>query len=363
MSDDECLRKDSISARAFDRRAADDPPARARAVVIGGGIIGCSVAFHLAALGWTDTVVLERHSVASGTSWHAAGLVTRTRPTHVQTELASYSRDFYKGLAQRTGIDVGYYESGSISLAQTPERMVELDYVHSMARHHDLPVERLDPAEVAAAVPVLETGDLVGGLLFHGDATVNPGVAAFATAEAAFDLGVRIVEGVRVTGFRLSGGRVTGVQTDRGLVECEVAVIAAGLWSRDLGLMAGAHVPLQAVQHAWVQTAAVAGVTRDLPIVRDLDGHFYARHYRGGLVIGAFAPGAKARRTSSIPPDFAFGEFEPDRAHMDQPLAAARRRIPAARDVAVEHSLNAPESFTPDAVFLMGETARLWPNG
>ena len=360
MSDGgEHLRKGSIKARAFDERAAGDPPARARAVVIGGGIIGCSVAFHLAALGWTDTVVLERHSVSAGTTWHAAGLMTRTRPTHVQTDLASYSRDFYKGLRERTGVDVGYYESGSLSLAQTPERMVELDYVHSMARHHDLPVERLDPSGIAHAVPLLETVDLVGGVLFPGDATVNPGVATYATAMAAFDLGARIVEGVHVTGFRLADGRVTGVQTDKGLVECEVAVIAAGLWSRDVGLMAGTHVPLQAVQHAWVQTTAVAGATRDLPIVRDLDGHFYARHYRGGLVIGSFAPGAKARRTSSIPPDFAFAEFEPDREHMDRPLAAARCRIPALRDAGLEHFLNAPESFTPDAVFLMGETAEV----
>jgi 4-methylaminobutanoate oxidase (formaldehyde-forming) len=355
----EHLRKDAISASTFDPSATGKPPARARAVVIGGGIIGAATAFHLAELGWTDTVVLERHSITSGTTWHAAGLVTRTRPTHAQTELARYSGDFFKGLQERSGVDIGYYESGALSLAQSRDRMVEIDYVHSVARHHGLPVHRLGPAQIAAAFPLLETRDLVGGVLFEGDATVNPGLAGYATAKAAFDIGVRIVEGVTVTGFRLSGGRVTGVETDRGLIECEVAVIAAGLWSRDVALLAGANVPVQAVQHVWVQTAEVDGATRDLPIVRDLDGNFYARHYRGGLVIGAFAPGSRSRSTSSIPEEFAFGEFEPDWAHMARPLANARHRIPHARDVQVVHFLNAPESFTPDAVFLMGETAEV----
>ena len=239
----EHLRKDAISASAFDPRVSGDPPARARAVVIGGGIIGAATAFHLAELGWTDTVVLERHSVTSGTTWHAAGLVTRTRPTHAQTELALYSRDFYKDLHERTGVDIGYYESGALSLAQSRDRMIEIDYVHSIARHHGLPVHRLGPAQIAAAFPILETIDVVGGVLFEGDATINPGLAGYATAKAAFDLGVRIVEGITVTGFRLNGGRVTGVETDRGLIECEVAVIAAGLWSRDVALLAGANVP------------------------------------------------------------------------------------------------------------------------
>ncbi len=278
----EQLHKADMTARDFDSPAVADPPARVRAVVIGGGIIGACVAYHLATLGWIDTVILERHSLTSGTTWHAAGLVTRTRPTHVQTELACYSRDFYRGLGERSGIDVGYYENGSISLAQTAGRMVELDYVHGIARHHGLPAYRLGPSDIAAAVPQLETRDLVGAVLFEGDATVNPGVAAYATARAAFDLGVRIVEGVTVAGFGLSNGRMTAVHTDRGTIECEVAVIAAGLWSRHVALLAGARVPVQAVQHVWVQTAQVAGVTRDLPIVRDLDGHFYARHYRGG---------------------------------------------------------------------------------
>jgi glycine/D-amino acid oxidase-like deaminating enzyme len=215
----EQLHKADITTRDFDTRAAADPPVRARAVVIGGGIIGASVAYHLATLGWTDTVVLERHGVTSGTTWHAAGLVTRTRPTHVQTELAQYSGDFYKRLGERSGIDVGYFENGAISLAQTPERMVELDYVRSMAVHHGLPVHRLGPSEISAAVPLLETRDLVGAVLFEGDATVNPGVAAYATAKAACDLGVRIVEGVTVTGFGLSNGRVTAVHTDRGTIE------------------------------------------------------------------------------------------------------------------------------------------------
>jgi 4-methylaminobutanoate oxidase (formaldehyde-forming) len=199
----------------------------------------------------------------------------------------------------------------------------------------------------------------VGGVLFEGDATVNPGIAAYATAKAAFDLGVRIVEDCRVTGFRLEGGRIAGVETDRGTIGCEVAVIAAGLWSRELGGLAGARLPLHAAEHMWVQTEPLEDADRELPILRDLDGHFYVRHYRGGFVIGAFEPDGKPRADGSIPADFAFGEFEPDWEHFALPLGKARRRVPALEGARFAHFLNGPESFTPDGDFLLGETAEV----
>ena len=170
---------------------------------------------------------------------------------------------------------------------------------------------------------------------------------------------MRFVEGVRVTGFRLDGGRVTGVETDRGPVECEVAVIAAGLWSRDLGLLAGARLPLHPAEHYWAQTEPVEGATRDLPIVRDLDGSVYVRHYRGGLLVGAFEPDGRPRTTASIPEDFSFGEFEPDLEHFARPLSSARERVPALAEARWAHYLCAPESFTPDGAFLLGETAEV----
>jgi len=355
----ERLRDDTLSARAFDPRASEAPPARARAVVIGGGIIGTSVAYHLARLGWTDTVVLERSRIASGTSWHAAGLMTRTRGTHVQTELASYSRDFYEGLEELSGVDVGYYPNGSLSVARTAERLTELRYSLTMARHHGLPAHELTPREIAGVSPLLAVDDLVGGVLFENDATVNPGWAALATARAAFDLGVRVIEGVRVTGFKLDGGRVVAVETDRGKMECDAAIIAAGLWSRDLGLLAGARLALHPAEHYWAQTEPVDGASRDLPIIRDLDGSIYVRHYRGGLVVGAFEPDGRPRTTASIPADFAFGEFEPDLEHFARPLAQARVRVPALAEARFAHYLCAPESFTPDANFLLGETAEV----
>jgi 4-methylaminobutanoate oxidase (formaldehyde-forming) len=277
MVPQERLRDATLTATSFDPQAAGPPPARARAVVIGGGIIGASVAFHLARSGWTDTVILERSRVASGTSWHAAGLVTRTRGTHVQTELASYSRDFYEGLAALSGIDPGYHPSGSLSLARTPERLTELRYALTMAHHHGLPAREMAPDEIASVSPLLAVGDLAGGVLFEGDATVDPGWSALATAKAAHDLGVRVVEGARVTGFRGDGGRVGAVEADRGAVECEVAVVAAGLWSRDLGLLARARLAPRAAEHYWAQTGPVEGATRDLPIVRDLDGSVCAQ--------------------------------------------------------------------------------------
>ena len=359
MAQAERLRDATLTATSFDPRAAGDPPARARAVVVGGGIIGASVALHLARLGWTDTVVLERSRVASGTSWHAAGLMTRTRGTHVQTELASYSRDFYEGLAALSGVETGFYANGSLSVARTRERLTELRYALSMAHHHALPARELTPDEIAAVSPLLAVGDLAGGVLFEDDATVNPGWAALATAKAAHDLGVRVVEGVRVTGFRLEHGRLTGVETDRGAVECEVAVIAAGLWSRDLGLLAGARLALHPAEHYWAQTEPVDGATRDLPIVRDLDGSIYVRHYRGGLLVGAFEPDGRPRTTASIPAGFAFGEFEPDLEHFARPLAEARVRVPALAEARFAHYLCAPESFTPDGNFLLGETAEV----
>jgi heterotetrameric sarcosine oxidase gamma subunit len=355
----ERLRDATLSALRFDPAAGADPPARARVVVVGGGIVGTAVALHLAELGWTDTVVLERGRVGCGTSWHAAGLVTRARASHVQTAMAGYSRDFYAGLTARSGIDIGFYASGSLSVARTDERMTELDYTLAMARHHGYPNRRLAPAELVAVWPPLEPDGLVGGALFEDDATVNPGFAALATAKAAFDLGVRVFEGCRVLGFRLSGGRVTGVVTERGTVDCEVAVVAAGLWSRDLAAGVGVRLALHAAEHMWVQTAPVEGAVRALPILRDLDGHVYLRHYRGGFVVGAFEPAGKPRTTASLPPDFAFGEFRPDWRHFGPSLDKARELVPALRTAQVVHFLNAPESFTPDGAFLLGETAEV----
>jgi len=355
----ERLRDDSLTARDFDDRVGDDPPQRARAVIIGGGIIGASVAFHLARLGWKDIVVLERGRVSCGSTWHAAGLMTRTRGTHVQTRLASASRDFYRDLTELSGIDVGYYQNGSVSLAQTPERVTELGYTLAMARHHGQSVHWMGPSEFADISPILSSDGVLRAVYFEGDATVNPGVAAYATAKAATDLGARFFEGCRVTGINVVEGRVTAVETERGSIECEVVAIAAGLWSRELGLRAGARLALHPAEHMWVQTEPVAGADRDLPIVRDLDGRYYARHYRGGLLIGAFEPDAKPRSASSIPPDFAFGEFEADWPHFATPRGMAEKRIPALRDASFAHFLNAPESFTPDANFLLGETAEV----
>jgi glycine cleavage system aminomethyltransferase T/glycine/D-amino acid oxidase-like deaminating enzyme len=361
---DERLRDASYRTTDFDPGAAADPPARARAVVVGGGIIGSSVALHLARLGWSDTVVLERGRVAGGTTWHAAGLMTRTRGTHMQTELASYSRDFYRDLAGLSGVDVGYYPNGSLSVARTPERLTELRYALTLAHHHGLPARELSREEIAEVSPLLAVGDLAGGVLFEDDATVNPGWAAFATAKAAHDLGVRFAEGARVTGFLLdhaasASARVTGVRTDRGDVECDVVVLAAGLWTHDLALLAGARVPLHPAEHYWAQTEPVDGATRDLPIVRDLDGSIYVRHYRGGLVVGAFEPDGRPRTASSIPGDFSFGEFPPDLEHFGRPLARARERVPALERARFAHYLCAPESFTPDGNFVLGESAEV----
>ena len=286
--------------------------------------------------------------------------MTRTRGTHVQTELAAYSRDFYRELAALSGVDVGYYPNGSLSLARTPERLTELRYALTLARHHGLPARELAPERSTPSLRCSAVGDLAGGVLFEDDATVNPGWAAFATAKAAHDLGVRVVEGVRVTGFKLDrAGASSPCETDRGDVECEVAVIAAGLWSRDLGLLAGARLALHPAEHYWAQTEPVEGATRDLPIMRDLDGSIYVRHYRGGLLVGAFEPDGRprtrrrSRRTSPSASSSRTWSTSSDR----WPRRACR--VPALAEARFAHYLCAPESFTPDGNFLLGETAEV----
>src|SRR4051794_10178594 len=261
------LEKD-ISAVCFDASAVDGAlPSQARTVVIGAGIVGSSVAYHLAHLG-EEVLVVERASVASGTSWHAAGLVVRGRSTHVFTELASYGVDLYGRLPGETDVDVNLDQCGSLTLARTAGRLDELKYVAGVARHHDIPNELIDPARVEQLCPIAVGDGLVGALFQPDDGHVNPGMAALALATGAHRSGAVFREGIRVTGVRTLRGRITGVVTDRGVIECERAVLAGGLWARDLGEMCGVSVPLWPAKHIHVQTAPMDGVTAATPVLR-----------------------------------------------------------------------------------------------
>lgn len=353
----EALLDDSISATRFAPEARDeDLPGRVRVVVIGAGVAGSSVAYHLAGMGVSDVLVLERRRIASGTSWHAAGLLARVRGSHPMTELAGYGVDAYSRLEAETGVPIGYHRSGSLTLAQTPARMDEIAYTAAMAHHHGVEANIIAPEAVAGLWPLASTDALLGGLHQPGDASVNPGWAALALAKGAHDRGVRIREGIRVDRIFTSGDAVAGVQTERGIVECETVVACCGLWTRDLAASVGASVPLYAAEHVHVTTGPVEGAVASLPILRDLDGYLYIRHYRGRLLVGAFEPNGKPRSVDSIGRDFAFGEFDPDWDHFAPVRRNAERRVPALKAAEWERFLCAPESFTPDANFCLGET-------
>ena len=351
---------DTLTATSFASDAGNRPlPDRAQVVIVGGGIAGSSIAYHLAGLGITDVLLLERSRIASGTSWHAAGLVARVRGSHPMTELANHGVDLYRGLADETGVDVHFRPTGSLTLAENEGRMTELRYAAAIARHHETEARLLEPSEVPEVWPLISTDGLVGALLQPGDGTVNPGYAALALAKGAHDRGAAIRERVRVEELLLEGRTMTGVRTDRGDVEVETVVLACGLWTRDLAGTVGVPVPLYAAEHVHVSTEPIEGSHDLLPLVRGLDGSFYARHHAGGLMIGAFEPNGRPRSTASIPDEWAFGEFGPDWEHFAPTRANATRRIPALEDAEFTRFLRAPESFTPDVNFCLGETAEV----
>lgn len=331
-----------------------DPPARARVVIVGGGIVGASIAYHLTKLGVADVVVLERARLTGGTTWHAAGLVSQVRGTHALTELSRINTELFASLPAETGVETGFRQIGSLTVARTPGRMEELRAGVSMAREIGVDCHELTPREVLDWWPVAEVDDLVGATVTPNDGTVNPGDATLALAKGAVDRGARYVEGVAVTGFGLERGAVTAVETDRGTIECDAAVLAAGLWTAELARLAGASVSLYPAEHVWVMTEEAAGAEERFPILRDLDGYLYVRHYRGRYVIGAFEPKGKPKAPSDVDPG-GFVEFGEDWDHFAPVLAAARERVPALRDLGFAHYLRAPESFTPDANFQLGE--------
>ena len=340
--------------------AVAEVPSSARVVVVGGGIVGASVAYHLTQLDVGDVVVVERGHLTNGTTWHAAGLVAQVRGTHALTELSRINADLYERLSAETGVETGFRRVGALTVARTEARMQELLYAISLARDAGIPAEVLEPADVKRHWPPAATDDVVGGTLFPTDGTVNPGDAALALATGAHAGGSTFVEGVGVTGFRLrrpDGGRVPSIEavvTDQGVVECEHAVVAAGLWTSEVARLAGVSIPLFPAEHVWVMTKEASGAEERLPILRDLDGYLYVRHYRGRYVVGAFEPRGKPRAPADVD-DGGFVEFGPDWDHFAPVLTAARQRLPELESLEFEHYLRAPESFTPDSNFHLGE--------
>jgi 4-methylaminobutanoate oxidase (formaldehyde-forming) len=334
---------------------ADALPSHARVVVVGGGIAGCSVAYHLTRIGWTDVVLLERREISCGTTWHAAGLVGQLRATHNLTRLAKYGGDLYERLEAETGQATGFRRPGSLSVARTPDRMTELRRGASMARCFGVEVEVITPSEAHRRWPLLRSDDLVGALWLPGDGRTNPIDTTRALALGARKGGARIVENVEVTGFQLKDGAVAGVRTTAGDVACEVVVNCAGMWARALGRLAGVTVPLHASEHFYIVTEPMAGVTADLPVLRDTDGYIYVREEVGGLLMGGFEPVAKPWGMNGIPADFAFSLLPEDWDHFQVLMEQALVRIPSLATAPVRSHVNGPESFTPDGRYMLGE--------
>ncbi len=335
-------------------------PSRAQVVVIGGGIVGTSTAYHLAHLGWTDVVVLEQGQLSSGTTWHAAGLLGQLRATESGTRLVQYSAELYGRLEQETGLATGFKRCGGVTVARTDDRMVQLRRTAATAEVYDLECELITPARARELYPVLATEDLVGAVWLPGDGTANPVDVTASLARGARDLGVDVFEHTRVVGVEQSGGRATGVVTDRGTIETEVVVNCAGQWAKAVGALAGVHVPLHSAEHFYVISEQIEGVHPNLPILRDPDGYTYFKEEVGGLVIGGFEPEAKPWvGPDQLPYPFEFQLLDEDWDHFSILMESALLRIPALHHTGIRKFYNGPESFTPDNQFILGEAPEL----
>ena len=285
-------------------------PSHSQVVIIGGGIIGCSVAYHLTKLGWRDVVLLERGQLTCGTTWHAAGLVMQLRSTHTLTELCRYGAQLLSTLKDETGQDTGFRRTGSLPIARTAERLTEISRVVSLGKTFGVEAHMLSPREIRERYPLLDETQIVGGAFIPGDGQTNPVDSAQALAKGARTGGARIVENVTVTGFHIEGGAIKGIHTSSGSITCEVAVLSAGIWSRDLGALAGVHVPLYASEHMYVLTEPHQSIPRDLPVLRDADGFVYVKEDAGKLLVGSFEPRAKSLPMEKLPARFEFGELQ-----------------------------------------------------
>ena len=339
-------------------------PARARIVIVGGGVIGCSIAYHLTQLGVRDVLLIEKHALTAGTTWHAAGLIT-SAGFHDETSLwmARYTRDLYARLEQETGHSTGFRPVGHLSIATTAARMETLVRERDYQVGFGVPNEIVTPRDITDLFPLVRADDLVGGSYVSDEGRADPVGVATALAKGARMGGATFVEGVRVTGMRRSGRQVTGVITDQGEVEAETVILAAGLWTRQLARTAGVDVPLQAAEHYYLLTEPLAGVHRDLPIIEDLDCYGYFREEGGGMLVGLFEPVAAAWHPEGAPEDFAFGTIPADWDRMTPYLEKAMARIPSLADTGVRTFFCGPESFTADIAPLLGpapEVDGLW---
>ncbi len=334
-------------------------PDSARAVVIGGGIVGCSVAYHLAKQGWRDVVLLEQGRLTCGTTWHAAGLVGQLRAHQNMTRLVQYSASLYQTLEAETEQATGWKQCGSVLVARTPERVTLFKRIASAAKAQGVACEIISIEEAAQKYPVMRTDDLLGALWLPEDAKVNPADVTQALAKGARMSGARIFEQTRVTAIHQKNGVATGVSTSRGDIKAEVVINCAGQWAKQVGRLAGVTVPLHSAEHMYIVTGRIDGVHPDLPVLRDPDGYIYVKEEVGGLLMGGFEPVAKPWAMDGIPENFEFGMLPDDWDQFQILMENALIRLPALETAEIKTFMNGPESFTPDNNFIMGEAPEL----
>jgi len=332
-------------------------PEKARVVIVGGGVIGCSVAYHLTKLGWKDVVLLERKQLTSGTTWHAAGLIAQLRATANMTKLAKYSQELYGALEAETGVATGFKRCGSITVALTEERREELFRQAAMARAFGVEVEEISPAEVKAKYDHLNVEDVTAGVWLPLDGQGDPANIALALAKGARQRGALVKERVKVTGITKAGRRVTGVSweagEETGHIAADMVVNCAGMWGHEVGRMAGVNVPLHACEHFYIVTEGIPGLTQ-LPVLRVPDECAYYKEDAGKILLGAFEPNAKPWGMAGIPDSFEFDQLPEDFDHFEPILEAAVNRMPMLAEAGIHTFFNGPESFTPDDAYHLG---------
>ena len=342
-------------------------PAQARVVIVGGGIAGCSTAYHLARAGWTDVLLLEQGRLTSGTTWHAAGLVGQMRPNRNMTRMSQYGIELYAALEQETGLATGWKQCGSVNVARTPERMKMLRRQMALARSFGVECHEISAREAGERFPLMRSDDLAGAIWLPGDGKVNPADLCMSLAKGARKRGVTMAEGAQVTGVsterRAGADQVSGVRVLQDGAEhsirCEALVNCAGQWARQFGALAGVNVPLYSAEHFYIVTGQIDGVHPMLPVMRDPDGFIYYKEEVGGLLMGGFEPKAKPWKVDPIPADFAFQLLDEDWDQFEILMTHAIHRTPCLETAEVKMLLNGPESFTPDGNFILGEAPEL----
>ena len=335
-------------------------PESARVVIVGGGIIGCSVAYHLADMGCKDVVLLEQSQLTSGTTWHAAGLMTTYGSTsETSIEMRKYTRELYARLAQETGQATGFQPVGFIEVASDADRLEEQRRVLAFNRLHGIDAVEISPAEIEDLFPLANTEDILAGFYTATDGRINPVDVTMALAKGARSRGVKIIQNTAVTGVLSQRGTVTGVRTNKGEIRSEIVINCAGMWARQLGELSGVHIPNQAAEHYYLITDDVEGMSIDLPILEDPSCHAYYREETGGLMIGLFEPDCAPWRVDGIPDDFSFDEIPPDWDRMGGFLERAMSRVPVSMNTGIKKFFCGPESFTPDLNPIVGEAPEL----